>query len=116
MATTDAVLEHHLTTFAEQDLSGVVEDYTDESVVVTNVGTFRGLEEIEGLFDDLFAEFSQEGSTIEVDQEVVEGDFAYIVWHGESPDNVYEFATDTFYVPDDTIRFQTFAGEIIPKD
>lgn len=116
MTTTEAVLEHHLTTFAEQDLSGIMEDYTADSVVVTNLGTFRGLAEIEGLFEDLFAEFAQEGATIDVNQEIVEDEFAYIVWQGETPDNVYEFATDTFYVPDDKILFQTFAGKITPKN
>ena len=116
MATTEDVLDHHLTTFAEQDLEGVMADYTDESVVVTNMGMFRGLAEIEGLFEDLFAEFSQAGATIDVDQQTVEDEFAYIVWHGESPENVYEFATDTFYIPDDEILFQTFAGKVVPKD
>lgn len=116
MTTTESVLEHHLTAFSEQDLEAVVEDYTDDSVIVTNVGTMRGLDEIEGLFENFFAEFSQEGVTLDVEQETVEGEFAYIVWQGETPDNVYEFATDTFYVPDGTIRFQTFAGKITPKD
>ncbi|MGM0604903.1 MAG: nuclear transport factor 2 family protein [Halobacteriota archaeon] len=115
MATTESVLEHHLKAFSSQDLPGIMEDYTDESTIVTNMGTFRGLEEIEGLFEGLFAEFAQSGSSIDVVQETVEGEFAYIVWEAESPDNVYEFATDTFYVPDGTIRFQTFAGKITPK-
>lgn len=79
------------------------------------MGTSRGLDEIEGLFEDLFADFSQPGSEIEVVQEEIEADLAYIVWHGETPDNVYEFATDTFIIRDDTIVQQTFAGEITPK-
>ncbi|MBZ6496387.1 nuclear transport factor 2 family protein [Natrinema longum] len=116
MPSTDAVLEHHLSTFGEQDLAGVMEDYTEESVVVTNMGTFEGLDEIEGLFEDLFAEFSQEGATIDMQQETVEDEFAYIVWQAETPENVYEFATDTFYIPDDEILFQSFAGKRSPKD
>jgi len=116
MASTAEILEHHLETFGGQDLPGIMEDYTDESVIVTNLGTFRGLEEIEGLFEDLFAEFSQEGATIDMQQETVEDEFAYIVWEAESPDNVYEFATDTFYIPEDKILFQTFAGQITPRE
>lgn len=116
MTTTETILEHHLTAFAEQDLPGIMEDYTDESVIVTNLGTFRGLEEIEGLFEDFFAEFSQEGATIEMEQETVEDEFAYIVWQAESPENVYEFATDTFHIPADKILFQTFAAKISPKN
>lgn len=116
MTTTENVFEHHWTAFTEQDLSGIMEDYTDESVLVTNMGTLRGLDEIEGLFDDFFAEFSQEGATIEKKRSTVEGDFGYIVWEAESPDNVYEFATDTFYIPEGAIRFQTFAGDVTPKE
>lgn len=116
MASTETILEHHLTTFGEQDLSGIMEDYTEESVIVTNMGTFRGLDEIEGLFEDFFAEFAQNDATIDMQQETVEDEFAYIVWQAESPENVYEFATDTFYIPDDAILFQTFAGYISPKD
>ncbi|MFB6112670.1 MAG: nuclear transport factor 2 family protein [Halodesulfurarchaeum sp.] len=116
MATTTDVLEHHLDTFGTQDLEGVMEDYDDESVIVTNMGTFRGLGEIEGLFEDLFAEFSMDGASIDMVQETTEGDFGYIVWEGETPENVYEFATDTFYIPEETIEFQTFAGKITPNE
>ena len=116
MSDTQSVLDDHLDAFANQDLEKVMIDYTDDSTVVTNMGVFRGLEEIEGLFADLFEEFSQEGSTIEVDDTVVDGEFAYLLWHGESPDNVYEFCTDTFHIPEGTIDFQTFAGKIEPKD
>ena len=115
-SSTEAVLEHHLETFTEQDLEGVMADYGDDSVVVTNMGTFRGLEEIEGLFENLFAEFSQEGASITMDEQLVEGEFGYIVWHAETPENDYEFATDTFHIPDDEIVFQTFAGKITPKE
>ncbi len=116
MSSTEAVLEHHLDAFTEQDLEAVMEDYVEDSIVVTNMGTFRGLEEIEGLFENLFAEFSQEGSSITMDEQLVEGEFGYIVWHAETPDNVYEFATDTFHIPDDAISFQTFAGKLSSKE
>ncbi|MHC3438878.1 nuclear transport factor 2 family protein [Natrialbaceae archaeon A-gly3] len=113
---TESVLEHHLEAFTGQDLEAIMADYTEESVVVTNMGTFRGLEEIEGLFADLFEEFSQEGSSITLDEQTVEDEFAYIVWHAETPENVYEFATDTFHIPDDEIVFQTFAGKVSPRE
>lgn len=115
MSDTRSVLDHHLDAFADQDLDEIMLDYGDESVVVTNVGVFRGLDGIEDLFADLFDEFSQAGTSLAVDDTVVEGDFAYLLWHGETPDNVYEFCTDTFHVPGDVIEFQTFAGKIEPK-
>lgn len=116
MSNTDDVLDHHLDAFANQELEEIMVDYAENSVVVTNLGIFRGLDEIEALFVDLFDEFSQEAATIEVDDTIVENEFAYLLWHGETPDNVYEFCTDTFYIPGETIDFQTFAGKIEPKD
>ncbi|MFB6119228.1 nuclear transport factor 2 family protein [Halosegnis sp.] len=116
MSDTRAVFEHHVDAFGEQDLEETMVDYTDESVVVTNDGTFRGREEIEELFTGLFAEFSLPGTTLTVDEMTVEGDFGYLLWHAETPDNVYEFCTDTFHIPDRTIEFQTYAGKTEPKD
>lgn len=116
MTDTDAVLDHHLEAFANQELEETMIDYDDDSVIVTNMGVFSGLDEIEGLFADLFDEFSQEGTTLEVDDTIVEGEFAYLLWHAETPDNVYEFCTDTFHIPEGTIEFQTFAGKVEPKD
>ena len=115
MSTTESVLDHHLTAFAEKDMDAILADYTEESVIVTNIGTFRGLDEIRGLYEDLFSEFSQEGTTMEVTQQEIEDDFAFIVWEAETPDNVYEFATDTFEIDDGEIEFQSFAGKITPK-
>ena len=116
MSDTEDVLEHHLDAFGNQELAEVMVDYTEESVVVTNLGVFRGLDEIEGLFADLFDEFSQQGGVIDVDDTIIEDEFAYLLWHGETPDNDYEFCTDTFHIPQETIEFQTYAGKIEPKD
>lgn len=115
MSKTQHTFDNHFEAFANQDLDAVMDDYVEDSVVITNMGVFRGPEEIEGLFSDLFAEFEQEGTTIEVDETVVEDDVAYFVWHAETPDNEYEFCTDTFYIPDEAIERQTFAGKIEPK-
>lgn len=116
MSTTESVLDHHLDAFGSQDLEAVMEDYDDDSMVVTPDETFRGLDEIEELFAALFAEFSTEDASITMRERTVEGDFAYIIWEGDTPENAYEFATDTFHVPEDTITFQTFAGKIEPKN
>ncbi|QLG51011.1 nuclear transport factor 2 family protein [Natrinema halophilum] len=116
MSDPETVLDHHLDAFANQELAEVMTDYVEDSVIVTNLGVFRGRDEIEGLFADFFEEFSQDGATIEVDDTIVEDDFAYLLWHADTPDNVYEFCTDTFYIPEETIDVQTFAGYVEPKD
>ncbi|WP_458207941.1 nuclear transport factor 2 family protein [Haladaptatus sp. NG-SE-30] len=115
MSTTRSVLEHHVTAFGDQDLEAILEDYDDESVIITDTETYRGRDEISGLFENLFADFSQAGSTIQLHHQAIEDDVAHIVWEGETPDNEYEFATDTFIIRDGTIVTQTFAGKIDPK-
>lgn len=115
MSTTDDVLEHHLDAFSEQDMAAILDDYDDDSVVITDEETYRGREEIEGLFEELFADFAQPGSEMELHHQAIEDEVAHIVWDGETPDNAYEFATDTFVVRDGTIVVQTFAGKIEPK-
>ena len=115
MNTTGGVLEHHLDAFGERDMEAILEDYDEESVVITDDGTYCGREEIEGLFEELFADFAQSGSELELHHQAIEDEVAHIVWDGETPDNTYEFATDTFVVRDGTIDVQTFAGKIEPK-
>jgi hypothetical protein len=63
----------------------------------------------------MIAEFGKPGSTFSMKQQSIEGDYAYILWTAETPDNVYEMATDTFVVRDGKIVAQSFAGKITPK-
>lgn len=116
MDSTEAVFDHHREAFANQNCEEIMVDYGDDSVVVTNIGVFRGLDGIRRLFTDLCDDFAHEDATIEVENTIVQGDFAYFLWHGETPDNVYDFCTCTFYIPEETITFQSFAGKIEPQD
>ena len=115
MSNTEAVLEQHLDAFGTQDLEAVMIDYDEDSTVITNMGTFSGLEEIRGLFSGLFEEFDHREATISVEETIIHDDFAYLLWNGETPENDYEFCTDTFHIPEETIEFQTFAGKLEPK-
>lgn len=115
MTATESVLDHHLDAFTDQDLEETLVDYSDDSIVITNMGVFRGLDEIEELFSGLYEEFGAQAATVELDERTIEGDYAYIVWHGGTPENDYEFCTDTFVIRDGTIHRQTFAGKIEPK-
>lgn len=110
------VLDHHLTAFGEQDISELLVDYTDDSVITSNIGTARGLDEIQALGERMFAEFSQDGVEVTYDNREVEGEIGYTVWHAETPDNVYEFGTDTIVVRDGIIESQTFAVKVTPKN
>lgn len=111
---TQAVLDHHLAAFGENDMAGIMADYTEESRVFTQDSTFVGLAQIESLFTGLLVNFPTEGTVFEMDKMVVENDLAYIIWHATTPTVDVPFGTDTFIIQDGKIVQQTFAGVINP--
>lgn len=78
-------------------------------------GTVKGPAAIKPFFKDLIAEFSKPGSSFTMELRSIEGDHAYILWTGETVDNSYEFATDTFVVRNGKIVAQSFAAKIKSK-
>ena len=91
MSSTEDVLDHHLDAFGAQDMEENLKDYGEDSVLITHSDVFRGIDEIEG-------------------------DVAYITWNAETPENVYEFATDTFLIRDGGIETQTLGAVVSSKD
>ena len=114
-ATTEDVLKHHLTCFANGDLPGLMADYATESKFFTPDGVLIGSPVIRQAFARMFEEFAKPGMSFDMLQQDVEGDTAYVVWKAETADNHFDFATDTFVVQDGKIVTQTFAGKILPK-
>jgi hypothetical protein len=115
-ASTEAVLNNHLERFGAGDLSGILGDYNDQSMMILpNGSVLRGVEQIKPLFVGLLAEFAKPVSTFKLGQKVIEGEIAYITWSAETADNVYEFVTDTFVIRDGKILVQTFGYKATAK-
>jgi len=51
-----------------------------------------------------------------MEEQLVEGDYAYILWTAETADNRYELGTDTFVVREGKISVQSFAGKLAPRN
>jgi ketosteroid isomerase-like protein len=115
MSATQAVVDHHLGSFFERDLDGILSDYAPEAVLFTPDGPLHGVAAIRPLFTTLLAEFSKPGASFDLKKQSVAGECAFILWTAETADNVYELATDTFVVRDGKIVAQSFAGRIVPK-
>ena len=114
-ATTRAVVNHHLERFAALDVPGVVADFAPNAVLIVPTGVLRGVPEITPLFQTLIAEFAQPGATFDLQQQVIEGEVAYIRWAAETPEHTYELGTDTFFVRHGKIAVQTFTFKATPK-
>ena len=115
MTSTKHIIDHHLQAFAERDLKGVLSDYAPDAVFFTQHGPLRGPDRIRPLFQAMIAEFAKPGAEFNMKEQFVEGDYAYILWTAETPDNVYDLGTDTFIVRDGKIVAQSFTGKIMPK-
>jgi len=115
MATTKEVIDRHLNAFFAYDVPGVLSDYGKDIVFFTANGPLNGVNAVRPLFETLIAEFKQPGSNFNLKQYSVEGNHGYIVWNAETPDNVYEMATDTFVVRDGRIVAQSYTASIRPK-
>lgn len=110
--TTQAVLDRHWETFKNNDLEGVMADYDESSVLITPDKTYVGLAEIRQNFVNAFAVFPKDSTTMSLQQSVVKGDLAYIIWSAEAPRLNLEFGTDTFVVRNGKILRQTYAGVV----
>lgn len=114
-AVTQAVLDHHWETFVANDLEGVMEDYTEESVLITPDVTYIGLEEIRQNFINAFKAFPAQSSKLTLNQNKVVKDVGYILWEADTPDMNLTYATDSFIIRDGKIIRQTYAGVAVPK-
>ncbi len=115
MASTKEVIDHHLKSFGDGDLKGILEDYAPGAVVFTPNGPLRGVDEIRPLFQAMIAEFAKPGAAFHLKQQFIEDNHAYILWTAETADNVYELGTDTFLVRDGQIVVQSYTGKLTPK-
>ena len=115
MASTKEVIDNHLKCFGEGDLDGVLSAYAPDAVLFMAYGPLKRADAMRPFFQAMIAEFGKPGATFNMKQQLVEGDYAYILWTAETADNVYEVGTDTFVVRDGKILAQSFTGKITPK-
>jgi ketosteroid isomerase-like protein len=115
MTSTKDVLDQHLKSFYENDLKGVLADYSSDAVLFTPGGPLKNSEAIRLFFHALLSEFEKPGASFSLSEQCIQGDYAYILWSAETAENSYEAATDTFVVRNGKIVAQSFAAKITPK-
>lgn len=111
---TEKTLHNHLQAAEHGDVDAIVADYAEDAVFFTPDGLLRGRDEIRALFEQLVADFPP-GSTVEMKQQLIDDELAYLVWSGESEKLSIPFATDTLIVRDGEIVQQTFAAQMEAK-
>ena len=79
-ATTEAVIRHHLAASAAADLEAVMFDYADDAVVISPASVLRGAAEIRAFFTQFFRDAAHLAAGLQLQQLVVEGEVAYIMF------------------------------------
>ena len=115
MGSTNDILNNHLKSFREGNLDGILSDYARGAVLFTPSGPLAG-QAIRAFFTTLLAEFAKPGAVFQLEEQFVEGDYAFILWTAETADNRYELGTDTFVVRNGKIAVQSFAGKMEAKN
>ncbi len=115
MRSTSEVLAHHLQCFGARDLDGTMADYSADALFFSADGALRGPDAIRAVLEKLFSEFAQPGASLASKVRLVEGDYVFLVWTAETPDNSYELASDTFVIRNGSIQMQALTAKIRPK-
>jgi ketosteroid isomerase-like protein len=97
------------------DLDAIVADFAEDGVLGAPEGAYRGLAEIRAFFERALPAFPAGATTVEVKQQIIDGDVCYVVWSSSSPVADGTSACDVFIVRDGKLAYQCFAGEVVPK-
>lgn len=111
---TQKVLMHHLGAFGERKMDDLLADYTADSVFIGQAGVLKGTDGLKPMFEGLFTEFAKKGVEFNMGKMIIEGEIALITWSAKTPDNTYDWATDTFVIRDGKIVYQTLAAMVTP--
>jgi ketosteroid isomerase-like protein len=107
------VFDRHVAAFTCGNLDAVLNDFGEQSVVVTSDGVFEGREQIRALYQNLLAEFGRidRGDSPGFTFDVVHArhDTLFIAWHAESKHYVFPFGTDTFICNGEQVQRQSIA-------
>ena len=108
------ILNHHLSAFIEADLDEIMKDFTEASEVLTPDGALKGLAAIRSCFVEVF-KILPKGSTLELKQQMIRDNIAYVVWTADSSFVSIPLGADTFIMENDMIMYQIVAAHIIPN-
>ena len=99
------VFQHHAEVLGAGDLDGIVEDYTDDAVLITPDGIKRGKDGIREAFTKLLADVPNADWALPT--QIYDGDVLFLEWTATSSATKVEDGIDTFIFRDGQIRLQT---------
>ncbi len=115
MPSAEEVFRHHLEVFGAGDIEQILSDYTDDSVVMYEDRVARGRAEIREFFLHWITDLLPPGCRFDLDRLEATEDLVWITWAAESEKWLFEFGTNTFWIPDGKILRQTVVAQVRAK-
>jgi ketosteroid isomerase-like protein len=112
---TEVVVGRHVQAFLANDLDALMADFAENALLCAPEGAHRGRGAIRAFFERVLPAFPAGTTTLEVKQQIVDGELCYVVWSSSSPVADVSSACDVFIVRDGTLVYQCFAGEVVPR-
>ncbi len=88
-----------------------IENYTEQSEVLTIDSKIKGLDLIRNFFTEMFTTIPT-GSEFEMKQLTISENVAHIVWASKSDVADIPMGSDTFFIEDDKIKIHTVVAYI----
>lgn len=110
-----AVLQRHIEAVKGGQVDAILDDYTIDSLILTQKGKKSGKEGVKSVFGDVSEQFKKPGLTFSVKNQIVQGEIAYVVWSAQTEDDQYGIITETFVIQNGKIASQTMALGIESK-
>jgi ketosteroid isomerase-like protein len=110
ISTTESVLGQHIQALISRNLDAIISDFSDDAVVFTPNGAFKGPENIRAFFAASLNMLTPEAmNNLAVIKQDIDGEFAYVLW---SAVPAVSFAGDTFCVRGGKIVLQSFVTQM----
>lgn len=114
MQSTKDVLNHHLSSLGAEDIEAVMEDYTEDSVILTPQGPVCGCAEIRRLFESFVQMIPHASYSIRTN--CLSGPLVLWEWSAASDKAEIKNGVDTFVVQEGKITYQTVRFDWIEKE
>jgi hypothetical protein len=110
--TPQEIFEHHGAVLVAGDIDGIVDDYSDDALVITPSGVMRGKDGVRQAFEGLLGDLPD--AAWEIPTQVFEDDILFIEWSATSEKARVRDGVDTFVFRDGLIRVQTVRYTLEP--
>jgi ketosteroid isomerase-like protein len=109
------VLSHHMTCVARSDVDGIMQDYTEQSVLFSPDGVLTGTNHIRQFFTNLTGSMMPAGTNFVAVRQDVRGDTAFLIWQADAPTLKFHMGAETLTIRDGKIVIHSFAAAIERK-